>query len=363
MGSLGLLKDMLIVIYRHASDLPQSTRQDFLDFATQLQMKDGELKKENKIDKKILKEETNNLSAITNSNHNATNILLPKATKCVLLSDVQASIKTSNLNLAQNIESSDEKFQNESNENSNDLDGINTRETKKVKRKRKGDSCSTSFEKVRKIKTKKIKKCKTNASSCDQCGEEMPRRNLFNHKLFKHGEKKFFCDQCDSKFFTKGNLDIHAENHSLTTVTCTICESPQFTSTGLKRHMKRRHEEKTLLCSQCSFQANDKWILKDHIQQLHTPQEDWPKCDECDYKHWDKHRVRRHFGKAHQNIRVNCQICTAIFTTTGNMHAHMKKTHKDMLVETGLQNPQLSFKLRYIVPLKAEELSLNRDDL
>ena len=362
MDSLGLLKDLLNVIYNHASNLPLNTRQEFIDFASQHDMCKDELKKDNNIGKPYMKEETNVSSANTHSKYDAENILLPMATKCVLISEKKIPMKTKEENVIQKDEYTlVDPFENDSKGTTNDPDyQTKTKENKRVKKRIRYSNAASKKTKSKKRSTIEIK---SNPTSCDQCGDEMPKCKLYNHKLYKHGEKNFNCEQCGAKYFTKANLDTHMENHSSTKSTCTLCDSPPFTSTGLKQHIQRNHEEKKLLCSQCSFLASAKNIMNDHIQQKHTEKDKWPMCDECDYKHWDKHRVRRHFQKTHEGFRVQCEICTAMFTSTGNMHAHMKKKHRDILVETDIQNPHYPFKLRYIIPLKTKELSENQGDL
>ena len=68
----------------------------------------------------------------------------------------------------------------------------------------------------------------------------------------------------------------------------------------------------------------------------------------CDYTQWDQKLVTQHMDKVHRGIRVQCEICPALFTKRNNMIHHMKTVHTDKLIETGVTNPSLSFSKRFI---------------
>ena len=86
-----------------------------------------------------------------------------------------------------------------------------------------------------------------------------------------------------------------------------------------------------------------------HEKSKHTDKVDWPMCDQCDYRHWDKNQVKLHVTKAHNGVRISCQLCDASFTQRGNMISHMKSLHENQLVKTGVENTALPFNKRYII--------------
>jgi len=192
---------------------------------------------------------------------------------------------------------------------------------------------------------------------CKQCGQAVPKTNLNNHMVYKHGERTIQCEVCAKKYFTNAHLREHINRaHSEKKYQCSECAFPPFSyHRNLEMHMSRHHREKTILCTKCPFGTNENHMLVLHEQKKHTTRDEWPMCDQCDYRNWNKHKIKVHYDKVHNGVRVKCDLCSSTFTQRSNMVAHMKKVHSDQLVGTGEQNEHLAFSKRYIIAPNGSE--------
>ena len=71
--------------------------------------------------------------------------------------------------------------------------------------------------------------------------------------------------------------------------------------------------------------------LQRHIFQHHTAEEDKPY--QCDFPNCSKgfahDTLLREHKYTHTNLRpYKCKLCTADFNSKGNMHAHVRQSHK-----------------------------------
>ena len=168
---------------------------------------------------------------------------------------------------------------------------------------------------------------------CSKCNYETHKKSNFDmHELFKHGEREFMCDQCDKRFFTSTHLKEHVEGVHGEKEHCSLCDYKTTSRRSIEKHIAINHFPKSLMCSECTFTTSDNFTLRVHVDRLHTPKENWPKCNECDYKSSSTKRVRNHFRKVHQQIKFKCIVCPNLFTERNNMQAHMKKIHKDIMI-------------------------------
>ena len=187
------------------------------------------------------------------------------------------------------------------------------------------------------------------SKTCESCGEEIRQSLMPNHQLYKHGKRNFPCDKCYKRYFRRCDLENHIEGeHSDETFQCPHCNAQPFTrKRRLEVHIKLHHEEHTVICAKCPFTTSENHYLMMHEKSKHTDKVDWPLCDQCDYRHWDKNQVKLHITKAHNGVRISCQLCAASFTQRGNMISHMKSLHQKQLVKTGVENTALPFSKRY----------------
>ena len=85
-------------------------------------------------------------------------------------------------------------------------------------------------------------------------------------------------------------------------VKCDICEKELKGSVQLRVHMKRSHEEKTLICEVCpqSEKRYSKIELKTH-KLSHRAKN--VQCDQCERRFRDGSRMNDHFSRVHMNNR------------------------------------------------------------
>ena len=187
------------------------------------------------------------------------------------------------------------------------------------------------------------------SETCERCGEEVRQSLMPNHQLYKHSKRNFPCEKCQKKYFRRCDLVNHIEGeHSDETFQCPHCNAQPFArKRRLEVHIKLHHEEHTVICAKCPFTTSENHYLVVHEKSKHTDKVDWPMCDQCDYRHWDKNQVKLHITKAHNGVRISCQLCAASFTQRGNMISHMKSLHQKQLVKTGVENTALPFSKRY----------------
>ena len=167
--------------------------------------------------------------------------------------------------------------------------------------------------------------------------------------MYKHVGRQVLCDQCDNRYFNVAHLKEHKEAAHSTgeLLHCTSCTYTTASERNLNVHITDQHTEKSVLCTECSFKTNYIRKLKLHKLREHTGQENWPQCSNCDYKNWSSRLIKSHYEKKHEGIRVNCEICSNVFTSKSNMQAHMLKVHKDMLVKLDDTTASMPFHKRY----------------
>ena len=189
------------------------------------------------------------------------------------------------------------------------------------------------------------------SKTCESCGDEIRQSLMPNHQLYKHGKRNFPCKECHKKYFRRCDLKNHIEGeHSDETFQCPHCNAQPFArKRRLEVHIKLHHEEHTVMCAKCPFTTSENHYLMVHEKSKHMDKTDWPLCDQCDYRHWDKNQVKLHITQAHNGVRIRCQLCDASFTQRGNMISHMKSLHEKQLVKTGVENTALAFNKRYII--------------
>ena len=140
---------------------------------------------------------------------------------------------------------------------------------------------------------------------CEICGKSISsygyKKHLANHN--RKVDQKLPCPHCPGKTFASASsLACHLKAH--------ICP---------------------LQCELCGFATYTKGRLQRHIFQHHTAEEDKP--FQCDFPNCKKGFATASNLAEHQNIHTNsrpfkCKLCTADFNSKGNMHAHIRQSHK-----------------------------------
>ena len=384
MASLWFLKDILKILHKGSAELPQESRQEFFQFAKELQIKENQQqnnsfgenddpltnlypgmhlseiicsRNEKILTNKFTKLESNKNQVLqTIKNMMPAGMIMLNKKGNILDSPVELNIyidkNESNIK-EEDLSETDTESEKENidaiNEYTNNLD-VEFSMTGKTGTH--ADSAQLQKEILNlKLDAKVVKSVAKIHIICDQCGDNCLKEQISRHKLVKHGEKHFLCDQCDAKFFFPAHLKGHKESIHDEKFPCLLCKSHPLSKHGLRTHLVRYHTDKTIICDECPFATSENNRLNSHKQKRHTPKDKWPKCNQCDYTTWNKHFLTRHIETYHHGIRIQCKLCPAKFTLQGNLNVHMKTSHKDQLVETGVKgNPLgLPFSLKYLI--------------
>ena len=157
------------------------------------------------------------------------------------------------------------------------------------------------------------------------------------------------------------SLDNHMKNHKEHTIKCRICNQTFDSDKDLRFHKTYEHQEKTQWnCMDCSFQTNNKSMLRNHLNFKHTKDNDKQVfgCDKCERQFsysWSlKNHTRDDHGKTEECVfyKVNkckfgqtcwklhnentnkdsfiCFSCNDGFKTMNSLMSHRKKDHIDL---------------------------------
>ena len=169
--------------------------------------------------------------------------------------------------------------------------------------------------------------------SCTSCDFKAISYGKLNKHQAIHGKRTSLCHHCDKAYLNTAHLKAHVEAMHEAPKKCSICEFRASTKRNLEKHVVLKHFNESIICTKCSFKTSDGPAMINHEKRIHGSKDDWLKCAECNHKSYNKHLDIIHHKKVHQGLRTKCQLCPAKFTQSCNMLAHMKKIHKDMLVE------------------------------
>ena len=112
-------------------------------------------------------------------------------------------------------------------------------------------------------------------------------------------------------------------------VECTRCCPPKkILKRSFKSHFRRRHEEKTLKCSECSKTFRTKYKMNHHLKIVHEGQRPH-KCDICGKSSGTIGNLQKHMNSVHKVERpFKCPECSQTFTQRYHMNVHVSSVHE-----------------------------------
>jgi len=190
--------------------------------------------------------------------------------------------------------------------------------------------------------------------------------NLKRHNLIHIDERNYLCDACSKSFKSENALKIHKNSVHASVkvyVSCPHCKII-LQEKNLKIHIHNQHTEegqkKPFTCSVCSKTFKNEFLLKRHFEHLHFSSNRGIiyNCEQCGLTFNRQRDLRihsfEHFegtihtcfcGKKFKNKRLllihstvhvsdtkfQCNLCDAIFKTSGGRRKHIAKHHKTAL--------------------------------
>lgn len=162
---------------------------------------------------------------------------------------------------------------------------------------------------------------------CDHCGSTFTLRSeMMLHKKKKHSDQiSCICETCGKGFPNIQRLNEHTALHKeRKTQRCEICNKHYF---NMYNHMQRVHLDTEMKhCPHCNYQNTSKFNLKRHMIK-HQEQKETHPCEMCEKIYMSKKSLREHVINVHQGIKFECCFCPAQWTSSGNLHNHMTKSH------------------------------------
>ena len=174
----------------------------------------------------------------------------------------------------------------------------------------------------------------TQVFSCNEC-EYLPKdkKSLDEHKK-RHIDLQIKCMKCGKPFLNDSDLQNHIINDHRkgSQLNCMLCDFQTNQRELLKNHINFKHTEEknqeVKSCDQCSMQFMTIWNLKNHIRDVHGPQEDCYlyKQNRCKFNKscWRLHKP----GQSNESF--TCFSCKENFKTINELMRHRKREHIEL---------------------------------
>ncbi|XP_033755409.1 GDNF-inducible zinc finger protein 1-like [Pecten maximus] len=158
---------------------------------------------------------------------------------------------------------------------------------------------------------------------CDKCDFSTPRLKVLtnHHRNHLHEDNKCsFCDfQADDKQILKEHLEKHSGQYPYF---CQFCETKFKTKTQLNIHLPKHLDNKPFVCTECNAGFKWKHALKNHMI-THSQTKDHL-CDICGFTTAHKSQLKAH-RLIHTGNTYKCEVpgCTFQATKRQNLKYHM----------------------------------------
>ncbi|XP_060080372.1 zinc finger protein 415-like [Ylistrum balloti] len=165
-----------------------------------------------------------------------------------------------------------------------------------------------------------------NASSkykCDKCDFTTPRLKVLTNHHRNHLHEANKCSFCDFQADDKQILKEHLEKHSgQYPYFCQFCETKFKTKTQLNIHLPKHLDNKPFVCTECNAGFKWKHALKNHMI-THSQTKDHL-CDICGFTTAHKSQLKAH-RLIHTGNTYKCEVpgCTFQATKRQNLKYHM----------------------------------------
>lgn len=190
-------------------------------------------------------------------------------------------------------------------------------------------------------------------SVCTICNEKLSRPwCLYVHIYRKHFEQFQnmelarmglikSCDVCRQPYFLhreRVHLDInHRKMVRKPSKICHICGKQLYCKSELEQHMNKHEGRRPFSCHICSKSYTKRKVLSAHVQRHFNPGVKKYKCtvERCDKAYTENIMLKRHMFDDHGLLitKLDCPICKKPFPYTAYLKQHMRREHKDKVLE------------------------------
>ena len=164
-------------------------------------------------------------------------------------------------------------------------------------------------------------------NSCDKCEyKAVQRSSLKIHHKFKHEGIRYPCKECEFQGSCQGTLNRHhRQKHEDFVYHCDQCDYQTRSSDSLNIHKQVKHLGKRYSCEQCKFQSASKYKLQDHIKVKHDG--NVYSCEQCDYQSSRRDGLKSHQRTKHDGILYYCDQCDFKGMRASNLKRHQESVH------------------------------------
>ena len=143
------------------------------------------------------------------------------------------------------------------------------------------------------------------------------------------------CEKCDYK--TKENKKLYKHIISVHGYTCKECDFTTVFKRDLQRHIILIHREKSLICTQCNYKADNSDALHLHFKHQHSKVNF--QCIHCQY--YTKWRINlfKHIKKYHPKKFVKWLIFFSEWTVNLSNHEMFPKMEEPIPVGSFIKSP------------------------
>ncbi|KAJ6646328.1 Transcription factor grauzone [Pseudolycoriella hygida] len=171
---------------------------------------------------------------------------------------------------------------------------------------------------------------------CDLCGEPYSIfRDAQLHHLESHNQAGYlYC--CDRKFFKMSRAIQHCVWHDdPESFKCTTCQKRFTDKISLRDHIRNVHapdEERQFQCEICKKNFAKSYILRSHMKVNHVKDEDKNfECHICGLRFVIISFLKRHINRVHRKIHTHiCELCAKTFKSGKSYERHFTNFHSDI---------------------------------
>jgi len=175
--------------------------------------------------------------------------------------------------------------------------------------------------------------------NCDLCDFKTRWKNRLNsHKRSIHKEEGgYYCPHCNYLACEKYVLSQHMKqvhpdtnNPSEKSYSCQFCSYKAHQKSHVTAHVEAIHQQITYVCDLCGFQTKWRNRLRTHTNSKHRGFT--INCDHCDFKTSEKFLLKQHVAKKHGNIQFTCFLCDVKVPSRKELNMHMENVHQVKLL-------------------------------